>query len=344
MAFRILALSGGGYRGLYSVAVLRRLEEQAGRPIGECFDLIAGTSIGGIIAIGLALGRSAADIERVFLERGENIFPRSDWWILRALSRLTRPIGPKYDGVELRKAIHAVIGETALIGDAKTRLLVPTVNMSKGQVQMFKTPHNPRLIVDRHLSAADVAMATSAAPTFFPLAKIGNSHYVDGGLMANAPDLCAVHEAVQFAGQELKDVHLLSIGTTSTTFSLPNSIGTNLGAVRWLWNARLLSTVMSSQQQLVTFMMKHQLQDRYLRIDREPSAEQTSDLGLDIASKHRRDTLLALADASFQDIAAADQLRAFLEHRPEPPEFVVNVRRNGHGTHTERQRKVDFSN
>ncbi|MBB4587938.1 hypothetical protein GGE50_003842 [Rhizobium leguminosarum] len=324
MAFRILSLSGGGYRGLYSVAILRLLEQQAGRPIGECFDMIAGTSIGGIIAIGLALGKRADQIERVFLERGEEIFPRSEFKLVRLLS-LLRP-GPKYRNTELRRAIEDVIGKDALLGDANTRLLVPAVNMSKGQVQMFKTPHDSRLVRDTHLLAADVAMATSAAPTFFPMAKIGNSNYVDGGLMANAPDLCAVHEALHFCGQKLEDVHVLSIGTTSTKFSLPNSIGLNLGAVRWLKNARLLSTVMTTQQQLVTFMMSHQLGNRYLQIDREPSAEQTSDLGLDVANKNRRETLLALADASYQDMAASNRLSEFLDHRPELPEFVINRR------------------
>ncbi|MGO6982558.1 CBASS cGAMP-activated phospholipase [Rhizobium leguminosarum] len=325
MAFRILALSGGGYRGLYSVAILKHLEQQAGRPIGECFDMIAGTSIGGIVAIGLALGKTAGQIERVFLKRGEDIFPRSEWAAVRALSWL-RP-GAKYRNTELRKAIDEVIGDDALIGDATTRLLVPAVNMSKGQVQMFKTPHNPGLVRDKHLPAADVAMATSAAPTFFPMAKIQNSNFVDGGLMANAPDLCAIHEAIHFCGQNLEDIHVLSIGTTSTKFSLPNSIGLDLGPLRWLKNARLLSTVMTTQQQLVTFMMAHQLGKRYLRIDHEPSAEQTSDLGLDIANKSRRETLLALADASYQEIAAASQLSDFLEHRPEQPEFVVRQRK-----------------
>ncbi|PDS34682.1 patatin [Rhizobium anhuiense] len=328
MAFRILALSGGGYRGLYSVAILKHLEQQAGRPIGECFDMIAGTSIGGIIAIGLALGKRADQIERVFLKRGEDIFPRSEWSVLRLLSRIIKPVGAKYRNEELRKAVDEVLGDRALIGDAKTRLLVPAVNMSKGQVQMFKTPHNSRLVRDQHLMAADVAMATSAAPTFFPMAKIQNSNFVDGGLMANAPDLCAVHEAIHFCGQNLEDVHVLSIGTTSTKFSLPNSLGLDLGQVRWLKNARLLSAVMTTQQQLVTYMLAQQLGNRYLRIDHEPSAEQTSDLGLDIANKRRRETLLALADASYQNIAASTHLSEFLDHHPEQPAFVAQRGKN----------------
>lgn len=159
MAFRILSLSGGGYRGLYTVAVLKHLEKQAGRPIGECFDMIAGTSIGGIVAIGLALGKTAEQIEALFLDRGEKIFSGSKWKLLRWTTRLKKPIGAKYRNEQLRKTIDDIIGD-ALIGDAKTRLLVPSVNMSKGQVQMFKTPHNPRLVRDGSLSAADVAMVT----------------------------------------------------------------------------------------------------------------------------------------------------------------------------------------
>ncbi len=321
MEFRILSLSGGGYRGLYTVAMLRHLEQQAGRRIGECFDMIAGTSIGGIIAIGLALGKSAEEIERVFIERGMDIFPRSDWKLGRLLARLKKPYGAKYRNIELRKAVEAVIGDDALIGHARTRLLVPTVNMSKGQMQMFKTPHNPNLVRDRHLLAADVAMATSAAPLFFPMAKVQNSNYVDGGIVANSPDLCAVHEAVYFCGQKIDNVHVLSIGTTSSEFSLPNSIGQDIGAISWLKNDRILSTVMTTQQQLVHFMMTHQLKERYLRIDHKPSAEQTSDLGLDIATENRRETLLALADASYQNIAASPQLRDFLNHHPAPISF-----------------------
>ena len=230
MAFRILALSGGGYRGLFTVNLLKRLEQQAERPIGECFDLIAGTSIGGLIAIGLALGKPAEEIEQVFLEKGEAIFPRrkpntqifSKWREYYGMLRK-----PKYDGVELRKAIESVVGIDTLIGDARTRLIIPAINMTKGSVQMFKTAHCRQFVVDKNRKAADVAMATSAAPFFFPLAQVGDAFYADGGLAANAPDLCAIHEATAFLEQQPKDIFLLSIGTTTTKFSLPSSLGTH---------------------------------------------------------------------------------------------------------------------
>jgi uncharacterized protein len=324
MAFRILALSGGGYRGLFTVNVLKRLEEQAERPIGECFDLIAGTSIGGLVAIGLALGKPAKVIERVFLEKGEIIFARGEpktGFIPKWHEYLTMVRGPKYDGVELRKAVESVVGVDALIGDARTRLLIPAINMTKGSVQMFKTAHCPQFVVDKKRRAAEVAMATSAAPFYFPLAQVGDAYYADGGLVANAPDLCAIHEATKFLGRRQEDIHVLSIGTTTTKFSLPASLGISLGVADWIKNMRLLSTFFAAQQQLTNFMVTHQLGDRYLRIDETPSAEQCVDLGLDLATPKRRQTLLGMADGAYQNIAADQRLRDFLDHKPEKPVF-----------------------
>jgi patatin-like phospholipase/acyl hydrolase len=324
MAFRILALSGGGYRGLFTVSVLKRLEQQAQRPIGECFDLIAGTSIGGLVAIGLALGKSVEKIEQVFLEKGEIIFPKGEpktrffpklgeyWDLLRE---------PKYDGVELKKAIESVVGVDTVIGDARTRLLIPTINMTKGSVQMFKTAHCPQFVIDKSRKASEVAMATSAAPFFFPLAQVGDAFYADGGLVANAPDLCAIHEATAFLGQKQEDIYLLSIGTTTTKFSLPSSLGRSLGAFDWIRNMRILSTFYAAQQQLVDFMVIHQLGERYIRIDENPSAEQCVDLGLDLATPERRNTLLGMAEGVYQNVAADPNLREFLNHRPDKPVF-----------------------
>ncbi len=324
MPFQILALSGGGYRGLFSAHILAKLEEQAGRPIGECFDLIAGTSIGGIIATGLALGKPAKQIRDVFEQKGEDIFTRGEptwnpitnsWRFLRGI------VKPKYDGTELRKAIESVVGVDTVIGDAKTRLLVPTVNMTKGSVQLFKTAHHPNFINDYKVKATDVAMATSAAPTFFPMAKIGASYFVDGGVVANAPDLCAIHEATHFLGIEIDEIRVLSIGTITTGFSLPASLGGRFGTGSWMKNQRLISTIFSSQQQLVDVMVRHRLGRHYLRMDDQPGLEQSSDLGLDIASKKRRDTLLGMADGVHQQFGGSAEIREMLDHQPVKPTF-----------------------
>ncbi|WP_281058986.1 CBASS cGAMP-activated phospholipase [Mesorhizobium sp.] len=230
-------------------------------------------------------------------------------------------VKPRYDGTELRKAIEAVVGADTLIGDAKTRLLVPTVNMTKGSVQLFKTAHHPNFINDYKVKAIDVAMATSAAPTFFPMAKIGASYFVDGGVVANTPDLCAIHEATHFLGIEIDDIRVLSIGTITTGFSLPTSLGGNFGASSWMKNQRLISMIFSSQQQLVDVMARHRLGGRHLRMDDKPGLEQSSDLGLDIASKKRRETLLGMADGVHQQFGGSAEILAMLDHQPIRPTF-----------------------
>lgn len=324
MSFQILALSGGGYRGLFTSAILAKLEDQAGKPLHRCFDLIAGTSIGGIVALGLGLGKSADSIKQMFLDHGEAIFPKGEKPTGRYAKLKQRWVewrGPKYDGTVLRSTIAGMFENGARLCDAKTRLLIPSVNMTKGSVQMFKTAHHPNFLNDHRLSVVDIAMATSAAPLFFPMAQVENSNFVDGGILANAPDLCALHEATSFLSKEIEEVSILSIGTTTSKFSLPSSLGKSFGQSLWIENNRLVSTVMSSQQQMVHFMMKHLLHERYVRFDEEPSAEQICDLGLDLATKARRQTLLGMADGCYQRLCNDKQVLAMLNYEAERPRF-----------------------
>lgn len=315
MTFQILSLSGGGYRGLFTIELLAKIEADAGKPLYQCFDMIAGTSIGGIIAIGLAMGKSAESIRLEFIDQGENIFPPKKTFLHRFHSFSKGIFLAKYSAAPLKQVIENVVGKETLLGDAKTRLLVPAVNMTKSQVQMFKTPHNPKLTRDKKRLAVDVALATSAAPTYFPIAKFDNSLFIDGGIVANAPDLCAIHEAVHYCGVARSDIRILSIGTTTEKFSLPNSLGLNQGVWGWMIRKqRLPSVLISAQQQLVDFMLKQELKERYLRIDSLPSNEQTSDLGLDIADKKRRSTLQGLASGAHQEFSSNEMLQNILAH------------------------------
>lgn len=329
MTFQILSLSGGGYRGLFTAEVLTRLEKQAGKPIGQCFDLIAGTSIGGIIALGLGLGHTAKSIRDAFLANGAAIFPPRPPPRQGALGKWDRyrafTTGPKYDGKALRQTVEGIVGADTLLGSAQTRLLVPAVNVTEGRLQMFKTPHHPTLTMDQHRRVLEIAMATSAAPTFFPLATVGNSYYADGGLAANSPDVCAVHEAIHFAGQQREDVRVLSIGTTSTGFGLPKSLGVEFGQSEWVTNERLVSTVFGVQQQLVDFMLKQDLKDQYYRIDTLTSAEHAVDVGLDVATEASSGTLLALAEGCYQRACTVPLVLEALKHVPARPEFVKEM-------------------
>lgn len=328
MPFQILALSGGGYLGLFTACILAEIEKQTGRPIAQSFDLIAGTSVGGIIALGLASEVPAERIRQLFWDRGEEIFsnrrrPKSSLGGFLELRRFF--CRPKYKDDGLRRAVSDVLGNGTKLGEAKHRVLIPAVNMTKGSVQMFKTPHHPSFVRDHALRMVDIALATSAAPTFFPLAEIQDALFVDGGIVANAPDLCAVHEATHFLEQSRDDVHVLSIGTTTSQFSLSHATGRKLGAVSWVRGGRLFSTMISAQQQLTDFLLKHQLGDRYLRIDAMQSREQEADLALDVATAAARKTISGLAQGAYQNIAANPRFLAMLNHTPSAPTFFAGT-------------------
>ena len=221
--FRILSLDGGGMMGAFSASVLAAYEgecrERTGKGLADHFDLITGTSTGGIIAIGLAMGTSAEQILDFYRERGVQIFPHTGgvggWF--RGIRNLFRP---KYSPGELRRAIGEVVGDRPLC-DARTRLVIPTYDAEMGRVYLFKTPHHPHCTSTRHVKAVDAALATSAAPTYFPAHHVpGHGSFIDGGVWGNCPAVIGIAEAVSYCGQRLDDVHVLSISTTNYPFRI----------------------------------------------------------------------------------------------------------------------------
>jgi uncharacterized protein len=251
LAFHILCLSGGGFLGLYTASVLVALEEQFGAPIAKKFDLLAGTSIGGIIALGLAAEKPAAEIQKAFIEHGPKIFspdPPPQWGVAKKYALTKNATGPKYGAAVLRSTIETIVGKGKKIGDLTHRVIIPTVNLTKGSPQVFKTDHHQTFVRDWKLAVVDVALATSAAPTFFPLHKIGSELFADGGLYANSPDQLALHEAEHFLQQDLTEIKLLSIGTTASKFSFSNAASTNLGWMGWMENQRLPRVMIAAQQ------------------------------------------------------------------------------------------------
>lgn len=195
---QILCLSGGGYRGLYTALVLEALEERAKRPLTEVFDVIAGTSIGGLIAAALALNMPAATIRAAIEAHGPAIFDRRAGWgqlrlpvrnPFRALYRA------RYSQIPLRQAIDVIFGAGAniLLSGVSTPLIMPAVNLRTGA---------PIVLLSAGLAGSgasdlglrDALLATSAAPAFFPPHRATGGTFVDGGLVANAPELVAVTE------------------------------------------------------------------------------------------------------------------------------------------------------
>lgn len=312
-----LSLTGGGYRGLFTAKVLELIELEAGKPIGRCFDLISGTSIGGIIALAVAFEVPMKNLVKLFVDSGDLVFPsqKTHGRIGAAMNFFRYLKSPKYDVQKLRDVITQLIPENAILGDAIHPVLIPAVNLTAGRPQVFKTKHLPQWDRDWKYKVIDIALATSAAPTFFPLAEISNNLYVDGGLFANNPDLIINHEATHFLGVKEENLKILSVGSTTQKYSVGHTRGRNYGYFDWVSDAKLLNVLFSSQQQFVEQLMEHKLGENYVRIDQIPSFEQANELGLDVATEGARNTLLGLAEKSTTDILF-QKLAQFTSYTP----------------------------
>jgi uncharacterized protein len=250
--FRILCLDGGGIMGAFTASVLATFEDRTGKRIIEHFDLITGTSTGGLIAIALGMGASAEKVLSFYQERGPEIFPTGGFlggWV----KEIRHFFGPKFSSAELRQAISSVVGEKTL-GDSKCRLVIPAYDVDQGRVYLFKTAHHARFQADVRLPAVDVALATSAAPTYFPAHEITwHGTYIDGGVWANSPVMVGVTEAVDFLKQKPENVRLLSVSTTNYPFRISNS--KRMGGIL-NWNSTIIETLMFGQAQGAIAMAK----------------------------------------------------------------------------------------
>jgi patatin-like phospholipase/acyl hydrolase len=280
--FRILALDGGGIKGTFSAAALAALEDATGHRCVEHFDLITGTSTGGIIAIGLGLGMTAQQIVSFYEEHGPVIFPGSSL-VQRAAGTVRQLIwGPKHSHQVLRERLTTVLG-TRKFGESTCRLAIPTYDAIGGRVFVMKTAHHPRFRFDIDAPAVDVALATSAAPTYFQAAhfpKHGNASYVDGGVWANSPVLVGLVEAVSFLNAALDDIDILSIGTTTTPFSIAKHATS--GALEW--NMGLVNLMFEAQVEAALAQATLLTKGRLHRIDTTASA---GDFSLDDAQPEK---------------------------------------------------------
>lgn len=258
-----LALSGGGARGLFTALVLRDLDLLAGGPTAERFDLLAGTSIGGIAAIGVAAGIPAADVAAAIRGHAPAIFRRR-WW-RRAL------FASRYRQEPLRAAIEAILESHCgmLLSELDVPLVVTAVDQTRRRTVLLRSRG---LAGDRadHVSLLDAALATSAAPTFFPPHRIGDTTYVDGGLTANAPDLVALGDAIELCGARPEDIHMLSIGTAGGR-QAGGSIRFG-GRLPWILSHDLVPLVIAAQEDAAIAQARRILGDRFFRVDAEPVA------------------------------------------------------------------------
>jgi uncharacterized protein len=226
---RILSIDGGGLLSTFPASFLAAIEAKVDQPLGRYFDLIAGTSGGGIIALGLGLGLGAGEILKLYTEKGSAIFGQGNGPIVDAAMQKVRGlrqlVAPKHGSAMLKRALEEVLGERRL-GEATTRLMIPAWNPTARGLYVYKTAHHPRFKTDCLDSAVDVALATAAAPTYFREHATANDvGLIDGGVWANNPIGAAVIEAVAVLGWPADQLQVLSLGCLDETYRTPKAAG-----------------------------------------------------------------------------------------------------------------------
>lgn len=297
--------------------MLTHLEQKIERPIHECFDLFAGTSIGGIVAIGLSMEKTAAEIRDAILRHGSSIFPDREGvrgWPGRTLRSVRGLFTARYGTKGLREAVEAIVGPGATLADLRRPLLVPAVAITAGAPQLFCSPHHADHEALATTKLVDVALATAAAPVYFPIAQIGNAQYVDGGLIANAPDLAALLEAERSLAPRFDQIHVMSIGTTGEEAAFASRGRTRRGIFGWIRKGRLLEITMAAQQSHVIQLCEGLLGPRYFRINAVQSPDQASVLALDSATPTATRTLQSMASDSARAACVREHFDAFVSH------------------------------
>ncbi len=269
--FKILSIDGGGIRGIFPAMYLAKFEAQLKTKgyqnwhVCENFDLICGASTGGILAIGLALGIPAKDLYELYLDNAKSIFGR-DRRIIRFFKKWIKGMGfsihnrSSLEDLVKEKFESANGGVQPRLKDCKPALCIPVYDLLNGHPTVVKTQHYNSFTRDFHKPAYQVALATSAAPTYFnpysadyeDLTGINNqiSNQVDGGVIANNPTLIGLFEAQEAFEQKLSNLRVLSLGTGHQKFT-DGKKRKMWGLAYWLKKARLIDLFMQAQSQLV---------------------------------------------------------------------------------------------
>ncbi|TBD63443.1 patatin [Rhizobium ruizarguesonis] len=250
---RILSIDGGGIRGILPASILALCEERfcGGRSAGMFFDFIAGTSTGGIIALGLSLGMTARDILQIYVDHGSEIFPARPTSNSPLFQKLRNGLAfvrdltnYRYDRTALSRCLSEVFADRQL-GDAERRLVIPSFD-EYNEVHLFKTPHHPDYRRDWKERMVDIALSTSAAPTFFSTYRNGDRHFADGGVWANNPVMTALVDALACYDVDRHTIQILSLGCIEEDFKFTQ--GQMLRGGLWHWR-KIISSAMRLQSQ-----------------------------------------------------------------------------------------------
>lgn len=264
---KILSIDGGGIRGVIPAMLLAEVEKRTGKHIAELFDLVAGTSTGGILALLLAVPGTngapryrAEELVDFYEQEGRHIFTRTLWHRLKALGNLK---GQKYPGTGIEQVLEKYFGACRL-RDALTDLLITSYEIER-RFPFFFRSSAARTRPDYDFPMRDVARATSAAPTYFEPMQLTinntNEYYalIDGGVFANNPTACALVEAVTTHPQS-QGCLVVSLGTGALTRSFPYADARNWGLAKWA--KPVLDIVFEGVSSTVDYQMRQLLPDQ----------------------------------------------------------------------------------
>ena len=276
--FQILSLDGGGIKGLFSAALLAAIEEDLKINIVDHFDLISGTSTGGIIALGLGLGMKPREIVEFYLREGPVIFPR--WF---GLKRFQHWAFRKFSAVPLQAALKRCFKDKRF-GDSIRPLIIPSYNLGEDDVYLFRTPHHERLKRDYKVPAWKVALSTGSAPTFFPCAReVDSVRLIDGGVWANNPTMVAIVEAYSTLNASLESQWVLSIGTSDAVSHRRKRLNSG-GIFAWAVGNAAVDVIMRGQSVAADHQAGHLLgRERVERLNPKVAADEFSLDGVDKA-------------------------------------------------------------
>ncbi|BAL94067.1 hypothetical protein RGE_07240 [Rubrivivax gelatinosus IL144] len=287
---RVLSLTGGGFRGLFTARTLVTLCRQARRegPLDGCFDVFAGTSIGGLMACALAVGVPPMRVLDAIDAHGPRVFRKPAGASIRRLF-----FGALYDADNLAKAIRDCLGAHAntRLSALERGLLVPAVDWLAGELQVFRSAWFGRARTS-DATLLEVCLATSAAPTYFDAAQIDGKPMLDGGLAANNPDALALLEILRRFPAAAARIEMLSLGTAgfAATRQASQARRSALG-----WAPDLPNCMIDLQERSAARQAQALLGTRYRRINHPGDASEAFTT-LDTADAGARDRLLRAAD------------------------------------------------
>eukprot|EP01087_Luapelamoeba_hula_P015693 TRINITY_DN4717_c0_g1_i1.p1 TRINITY_DN4717_c0_g1~~TRINITY_DN4717_c0_g1_i1.p1 ORF type:complete len:385 (-),score=71.05 TRINITY_DN4717_c0_g1_i1:67-1131(-) len=267
----VLALDGGGVRGLATAQFLNRLEAELGRPLHEVFDLVAGTSIGSIIAASIGCKKAAMSSAMSVFDNDtiKSIFDAS---LSDKVLGIAQP-KPKYSGKGKTHFLQTYFGDLLLSGNRTQGgpiVMMTSYDVVKREFQLFSSHAQDGKY--GNIPVCQTCDASSAAPAYFPAVKFSQTkdYFIDGGVVANNPSIVAYSEAIGYFGNATQ-IYMVSVGTGSQTRPIDGKKAQGWGGVQWLAHGLLDiamdETVVEKQAAMLLGVGASGGQERLVRIN-----------------------------------------------------------------------------